>query len=203
MPTRNGVSEAISSLCEVALGKGKHLRWDHLDDRGGTAIVMEHPVGHGEVPAALVLSAPQVGESSQLHLSFDAYRGALHHHVEALLPLVAAGRERDLGVPRDVHGFLFLETRAEVEAVLVPDGRQRCHMRETLFPNRADPEQLGRVQDSDDIRPRRRIGIWRTEAKVLLRSWFHVTRTLPIEGTHRRIQPAILVASAVSATLCE
>ena len=97
---------------------------------------------------------------------------ALDHHVQPLVPPVAAGGHDDVRVAGQVHGLLLARAGGEVHGVVQPHRHQRCDVRPPVAANRRDPRQLGRLQDLSSLRPRRRLGSGAAEPLVELRYRF-------------------------------
>src|SRR3954449_8076652 len=113
-----GWPEAIARLRELTLGEREHLRRSDGEHESRAALVMERVAFDDEVPVAVVLGAPQVGQLLQSRGVRHAARRAFDHDIGAALPLVASRREHHVWIADEVHRLLLGCTRAEVEAVL-------------------------------------------------------------------------------------
>jgi hypothetical protein len=129
----------------TAPGELEHLRESNLEHECGTAVRMaEHPAFDGEVPVAVVLPAPGVGESPQPRVIRHVHGVAFDDVVEPLLPPLASGGERHVWVSSQIDRLLFARTGTEVEPAFVPDRRQRCDMRPAIAAHGGDPEEFRR-----------------------------------------------------------
>src|SRR4051794_17811298 len=163
-----GWREAIARLRELTLGEREHLRRSDGEHECRAALVMERVAFDHEVPVAVVLGAPEVGQLAQSRGVRHAYRGAFDHDVESVLPLVASRREHHVWIADEVHRLLLLCTRAEVEVVLGPNRRQWCDVGPAVTANRGDPEQLGGLEHPANVGPRRGRRGWIAETDVFL-----------------------------------
>src|SRR5687767_8348889 len=98
--------ESVASVAEAALAEGEDLRWPHGEDVGDAfATGVAEPIGDRlELPGAVPLSSPGARELAEPRLVCHALGLALDDHVEAVLPAVAARRQRHPRVAFEVDG---------------------------------------------------------------------------------------------------
>src|SRR2546426_6514714 len=90
-------------LTEAENGAGRHREYERRP-----ATVVERPVPYLEVPEAAVLGLPRGGQLAQPAVLGHAHRLALHDEVVPLVPAVAAGRQHDMRIAREVLRLAFL-----------------------------------------------------------------------------------------------
>jgi hypothetical protein len=77
----------------------------------------------------------------------------LDDDVEALLPLVAAGREDHVRVAPQVDGLLFARAGGKVEGIVEPNGHERRHMGSAIDSDRRNPPKLRLLQHTSGLAP--------------------------------------------------
>src|ERR1017187_2554446 len=149
-------SESVRRMREGSLAEDEHLRRRHGEDQGipAAAGIEEAAVADLVVPASVPLVRPRRGQARQHGAIGHRNSVSLDHHVEALRPRVAPGRQHDVTVDPEVHGLLLGLSGGEVNGVVEPHGDQRGDMGSTVGPHRRDPEQLRCFQDPPGLTPR-------------------------------------------------
>src|SRR5205814_7533414 len=143
-----------TSLREVAFGERQNLYRNHLEDQRLAAFALECAVRHLEVPVTVVLGFPCAGEPVQENVVGDPLRASFDHYVESGFPSVVPGGERAVRVPRQVDALLLAGAGTKVERGVAPHRGNRSDVGATVRSDRRDPEELGLVDDSANVRPR-------------------------------------------------
>src|SRR5690606_9886899 len=168
-PGRSGWGRAVPGVAEGPLGEGQDLgRLDRPDLGGAADRVPEAVVVHGELPAAVPLVPPRLGQRHEGAPIGDPLGPALDDHVEPAAPVVAPGGDGDVRVGREVHGLLLVWAGAEVQAPGVPHGDERGDVGAAVAADRRQPGELGLLQDLAGGVPRGGRRSWVAEALVEL-----------------------------------
>src|SRR5262249_51422918 len=145
----------VPGVAEGALGERQDLRGrdrEHLD-RVRAAWVVEEPVAHLVLPAAVPLPSPGRGQARERVIVSDLDRVTLDHDIQPPVPAVAPGAEDHAPVAAQVDGLLFLPAGAEAERAAGPHGHERGHVRPAVGPDRGDPKQLSLLQRPPGLLP--------------------------------------------------
>jgi hypothetical protein len=126
----------------------------------------EDAVADIEVPHAAVFRLIGIGESLQRVALRHAQRGPFDNDIEPGRPGVVARGQRNARIVLEVAGLLLVGARAEVHHALVRDTDQRRHVRAAVAAHRAQPVQLGLLEDARGFGPRRRGGPGAAEPAV-------------------------------------
>src|SRR3984957_16691712 len=159
-------SEAMPGGAErVALGVREHLGGPDREHVGPAAAVRaaEEAVAYGELPSPVPPGPERRRHLLQGGVVGDPHGLALDHHVHPLIPVGAPGGQHHVGVGLHVDMLLLVRPGGEPHRVVVPDADDRRHVRPPVLPHRADPVQLGALQQLAGLFPahggRRRIAV--------------------------------------------
>src|SRR5262249_40280001 len=96
-------SEDMPGMAEGALRERQNLgRPDPIHQRFMSVLIPEAAARCLELPSAVPLGGPGIGEATQPGGVSDPDGVALDHHVEPLVPAVAAGRQDDVRVRAEI-----------------------------------------------------------------------------------------------------
>src|ERR1700729_4642441 len=158
----------MSGVTEVSLGEGKNLRWADSEHERGPRVVSKAILTDLVLPSPVPLLRPGCGEPVELLYVGDPGRLALDNHVEAALPVIGAGGQRDARVAGEVARLLLVRARGEVQGVVEPDGDERSDVRPAVCADGRDPEDLGLLDCLERVLPTGGLCCWFAEAGVEL-----------------------------------
>src|SRR5271165_3800100 len=143
------LTEAVAGLAEAALGEREDLGRADLEHQRlplPAARALEGAVADLELPLPVPLSCPGLCEPGEEGIVGHPYGVAFGHHVEPLVPPVAAGQQQHVRVAAQVDGLLLAVAGAEVERSVQPHGHQRGEVGPAVGTDRAGPGQLGLLE---------------------------------------------------------
>src|SRR5215510_1468374 len=163
----SGGSEAVACVAEVALAEGEDLGGCYREDQGHTAIfVVKRTVTDLVVPSSVPLRGPRRREAFQRAVVANLDGITLDHHVQPTVPAVAAGGQGHVRACAQIDGLLLAGAGGEVDRPVEPHGNQGCDVGPPVRPDRADPEQVGRLQRLAGLIPARGNRAWLTEPRI-------------------------------------
>src|SRR5260221_11543370 len=145
MDSAGPASEPVPGLAECALAERKDLVRSYREDQGFPGEVMEAAVACLVLPSPVPLVCPRLSQALQHRVVGDLNGVALDHDVQPVLPVVAAGYEDHVRVAAQVDRLLLARAGGEVNGAVEPDGNQRRDVRPSVCADRANPEELGRL----------------------------------------------------------
>jgi hypothetical protein len=98
----------MSGVTEAALGEGEDFRWADGEDERSPDIVSKPILTDLVLPSPVPLLRPGCGEPAEQLCVRDAGRLALDDHIEAALPAVGAGGQRDARIVGEVARLLLV-----------------------------------------------------------------------------------------------
>src|SRR3954447_3738828 len=161
----------MPGMAEAALRERKDLRRADGEHERGPDVVSKAVLADLVLPSPVPLLRPRRGQPVELLRVGDTRRLALHDHVEAALPVVGAGGQRDARVAGEVARLLLVRARAEVQRIVEPDGDERGDVRAAIAADGRDPEDPRLLDRLERVLPTGGLCCWLAEAGVELCAW--------------------------------
>src|SRR5690348_5085914 len=130
-------------MAEFSPGKSEDLGWLYRAHEGRAAPVAKCAGVHLVLPPPVPLHGPRLGEALEHFVVGEPDGVALHHHVQPLVPAIAAGGQDHMRVVFKVDGLLLGAAGGDVDGPVEPYGNERGDVGPTVGPDRGDPEDLG------------------------------------------------------------
>src|SRR5215469_3826614 len=107
----------------------------------------------GELPPSVPLGGERSSQLAELGVVRHLGGLAFDHYVDAPVPAIAASDQYYMRVGAQVSELLFLGSGVETDRTVDPHRHQRSHMRPSVGPHSADPEQLSGLEDPGGLLP--------------------------------------------------
>lgn len=160
----------MSCLAERSFGERKDLGRRNREHQDGASadLMPEGAFSNFVMPASVPYRCPRLGETPEHVLVRDPDGLTLDNDVQALLPLVAAGRKDDVPVASQIDGLLFARAGGKVDGIVQPNSRERGDMGSTIGSDRRNPGQLGLLEHTSGLVPPSSDSVRGAEARVEL-----------------------------------
>ena len=132
----NRVTEGAFSKCEnLCRGNRKEL---HLEP----VRVKKLSVTSYVLPATVPLRSKRLTHELEYVLIRSFASLAFDDNVDSVLPIIATGRQNNVGVRAKVCGFLFVRSGREVQCIVYPNGYEWRDVGPSISANAREPKQF-------------------------------------------------------------